>query len=126
MMKKRVVRAGLLFVLLLGFILPVLAGEYTIFGPQRYERGAGKPVTVTSTFTSPVVGADFTLRTSSGDEQGRDRVSSGTIALNGAAVVGPADFNQQIQGLERSVPLAAQNALAVELASSPVSGLVNM
>ena len=123
MMKKRVVRAGLLLVLLLGFILPVIAGEYTVFGPQRYERGAGKPATVTSTFTSPVVGADFTLRLSSGDDQGRNRVSSGAMALNGAAILGPVDFNQQVQKIERVVPLSAQNSLSLQLASAPGSYL---
>lgn len=122
-MKKRVVLAGLLIALLLGFILPVIAGEYTIFGPQRYERGTGTPTTVTSTFASPVVGADFTLRLSSGDGQGRNRVASGSIALNGASVAGPADFNPQVEGMERTVPLSAQNTLSVQLASSPGSYL---
>ncbi len=30
---------------------PLLAGTFTAFGPQTYQRGTGDPVTVTNTFT---------------------------------------------------------------------------
>lgn len=122
-MKRRVVTVGLFITLLVGFILPVIAGEYTVFGPHRFERATGKPTPATNTFTSPVVGAAFALRVQNGDAQGQSRVSSGNIALNGTPVASPSDFSQQVGSLERTVPLAATNTLSVQLASQPGSYL---
>lgn len=116
---------GLLLVvgLVIFFALPCYTGEYTIFGPSRHDRGTGKPVAESGTFTSPVTGSDFTLKLHNGDDQGGSRVSSAAITLNGSQILGPSDFNQQVGLLERKVSLGSSNDFSVLLSSAPGSFL---
>lgn len=99
------------------------AGEYTVFGPKQFSRGNGTPVTETVSFASPVTGSGFKLKANNGEAPGTGRTSSGTIALNGEAVANPSDFNQQVDSLERIVPLSSSNNLSVQLNSQPGSSL---
>ena len=99
------------------------AGEYTVFGTKQFSRGNGTPVTETVSFASPVTGSGFKLKANNGEAQGAGRTSSGTIALNGEAVANPSDFNQQIDSLERIVPLSSSNNLSVQLNSQPGSSI---
>jgi hypothetical protein len=88
------------------------------FGPKTYVRGTGAPITVTETVTPCNTERPFTLKAENGP-QGRPRVSSGIITLNGAEVVQPRDFDQRVTLIERPITLRPVNTLAVRLAGQP-------
>ncbi len=71
--------------------------EQTIFGPKQYEQ--------------PAAGTSRTLRIQDGAAE--ERVDAGWVYLNGVQIVGPADFQPQVDELERPVPLQAGNELIV-------------
>jgi RHS repeat-associated protein len=97
----------------------------TFFGPRRFDRKNGQPVTETERFALPpdTVGP-FTLTVQNGDADGSNRVSSTTIKLNGAEIFKQSDFNQNVPSLSRTVTLAASNTLEVTLASKPGSFII--
>jgi hypothetical protein len=116
------VLASLLAVLLPS---PSVAETFLVFGPEVYLRAPGQPVTVVTPFTVADPEAVFTLEiVNGGDDDDLARVSSAVISVNGAVVVGPEEFNQQIRRIEKPVELEAANEIAVELRSPPGSGLV--
>ena len=120
-MLKKLLRLPVIPLFAIFFIQPVLGGESTVFGPARFERGAGTPATESKTFVSPFSGPGYVLKVHNGDNQSENRTSGATIALNGQTVVKPSDFNQQIEWIERTVPLSLNNELAVTLAGPPGS-----
>ena len=61
----------------LGYSPNGAAKGITVFGPEKFERLSGKPVTVTKTFTIPGGVSGFTMRIQSGDSEGNQRVTSG-------------------------------------------------
>ncbi|MHB8708297.1 MAG: carboxypeptidase regulatory-like domain-containing protein, partial [Desulfuromonadales bacterium] len=115
--------ATIVAVLVLAFSCVSFAGEYTIFGPKRFNRGNGQPATETAPFASPVTGGGFKLKIHNNDAQVAGRVSSGTVALNGVTVANPSDFNQKVASIERVVPLGSANNLSIQLNSQPGSYL---
>lgn len=101
-----------------------LAGIFTAFGPQNYQRGTGPPLTVTESFTILNPNTTYTMRINNGGLIGEfGRVSSAVITLNGVQVVGPNEFNQTVAVIEKPITLAAANTLAAELRSQPGSGI---
>jgi len=54
-----------------------------------------------------------------GHPDGTKRVSSASISLDGALIVGPKDFNQRVSSIVRPVELAATNDIEVRIASRP-------
>jgi hypothetical protein len=48
-------------------------------------------------------------------------VSSGSVVINGVAVVGEQDFNVNVDVIERELRLPAQNSMTVTISSSPGS-----
>ena len=102
-MYKKIFFLALFPFLLVGFVQPLFAQENIVFGPAMYERSTGKPVTEKITFTSPTSGSDFVMKIQNGDDQGQDRVSSGTVTLNGIQIADPSDFNQSVGWIERTV-----------------------
>jgi len=90
------------------------------FGPRTFVRSSGKPITERVTF--PLLGQltePFTLRLLNGDPHGAHRVDSGNIALNGQAIFGPNQFNEQMGKLSHAVSLQASNTLSVRLNGKP-------
>ena len=69
---------------------------------------------------------DFILKVQNGDESGTNQVSSAIISINGVKILGPSDFNQKIQVLERAIsPNDLENTLTVSLRSNP-GGFLNV
>ena len=99
-------------------------GNKAVFGPKKFERSHGKPDTETVTFSTPESGAGFTLHVRSSDHEGRHRVTSGTITLNGSEVVAPSDFRHHAGSIKRPVILQQHNVLTVRLQGKPGSFLV--
>lgn len=111
---------------LLSVLLPLPAvAETVVFGPETYTRGTGSPQSVTTPFAILDSGATYTLEVVNGGDQGElERVSSAVILLNGVEVVGPRDFNQQVERIERAIAPETLNELTVEVRSKPGSGFV--
>jgi sugar lactone lactonase YvrE len=92
----------------------------TIYGSRKFTRSTGKPVIVTEAFSAPSTTAHYRLIVLNG-ENGKNRVSSATIKINGIEILRESDFNQQIDRIERSVSLLLSNSISVQLKSAPGS-----
>jgi len=108
-------------IIVCGAVLALLAPEVAVFGPERFERGNGKPVLVTREFISPITGNDLKLRIVNGDEHGDNRVTAGRVTLNGLEVVSPNDFKKKVGAIERLVNIGENNVLTVILEGKPGS-----
>ncbi|HUU01582.1 MAG TPA: thrombospondin type 3 repeat-containing protein [Myxococcota bacterium] len=106
---------------------PCAEGPHTskIFGPERYVRAKGKPVDVTETFLMPSSGG-VCLVVQNGEHEPPhgNRVSSAVISVDGVAVIGPENFNQNVAIVEKAIHLGeGEHVLGVELRSKPGSYL---
>ena len=54
-------------------------------------------------------------------QNGKNRVSSGTLKINGVEIVNESDFNQKVDKIERTIVLQTANTISVELKSGPGS-----
>ena len=98
------------------------AQTFRVFGPKTYARGNGEPVTVQDTFTVGDPTVPYRLVIHNGglvDGDSGERVSSSELALNGAIVVGPDNFNQKTALVDKSVTVQSLNRLAVQLRGKP-------
>lgn len=98
------------------------AGEIPVFGPKTYLRAAGKPAPAVDGFSVANPAGTFTLVVQNG-QNGAGRASSAVILLDGQLVLGPADFNPQVEVLRKAVVLRAQNTLSVEVRGQPGASL---
>lgn len=116
----KTLRLHSIMILLLAIVAqPCAAHASYLFGPAIYERGKGSPTIETATFTSPVEGSGFLLKIHNGDDVGDYRITSATVSLNGEQLVGPSDFNNQFEWIERAVFLQSVNEISVTLVGSP-------
>lgn len=96
----------------------------TVFGPRRYVRGKGAPVTETATFSYDKAAQSCVLVVHNGiAPDTKTAVHSAEIRLNGVIVIGPNRFTGRTQVIEQGVRLLPRNTLAVELRSKPGSTL---
>jgi hypothetical protein len=86
---------------------------------QTVVRGTAAPVSVSRDFEVGSPGDQYKLSLVNGDPKGKNRVSSGTVRLNGVVIMGPERFKQKTPVLIQSVTLQTVNTLAIELASAP-------
>src|SRR5436305_308896 len=98
--------------LILGVSTPG-AGTITVFGPQTLTRTTGAPDVFDFTFPAVNPALPYTLRIDN------DGLASAVVALNGAQVVVPRDFNPGVRLIQKAVTLHSSNALHVELRSKP-------
>jgi hypothetical protein len=99
------------------------AALVTFYGPERFTRERGKPAEFVREIPTAEFEAPFVLHVRSGDATGEHRVSSATVELDGATVLGPSDFNQQRDAWDISVSPAEAARLSVSIASAPESFL---
>ncbi len=101
-MKKRNLFSFLTALFLLSFFIAnsAFGSELSVFS-KTYIRETGKPYVVTDTFTVADPTAKFTLIVINGKND-IDRVSSAIIRINGKQVLGPSDFNQQVDVLRKN------------------------
>lgn len=90
-----------------------LAGTFTVFGPQSFNRASNKPVTVAESFSVLNPNTTYTLYLNS------DRISSAGILINNIEIFGQNDFNQQVNSLSKEVALNKSNQLSVKLDGKP-------
>lgn len=101
------------------------ADERSFFGPQKYVRTTGAKDEYSATINVPAwIVAPYRLIIDNGDQAtGENRVSSGTVTINGTDVVTQNDLNQNVPGFSKSVTLTPVTNLEVVLASEPASYL---
>ncbi|WP_143083337.1 choice-of-anchor L domain-containing protein [Nitrosomonas communis] len=98
-------------------------GQTAVFGPEAYIRGAEGPQKVTKIFSTRHYQGEFTLVVQNGEGK-RGKVSSAVVRLNGVEVVGPNEFNKQVDLITKPVSLGPQNELTVEVRSHPGSSII--
>jgi hypothetical protein len=109
----------LLCLLFMGVVWASQAAALQVVAEQRFVSSQGEPVTQELLFNGSGF-ADFVLRVQNGAADGTQRVSSALVSLNGVKILAPADFNQNVQTLERAIaPLPAGNTLSVTVRSNP-------
>jgi len=106
-------------------LLPLTAAHaLEVVAEWRFESLTGEPAAQEMVFSGQGF-ADFVLKVRNGAADGSNRVSSATLSLNDVRILGPADFNQNVDVLERAIaPLETGNSLKVTLRSNPGSFLV--
>lgn len=97
---------------------------FTIFGPRRFD-STGPLTRTAESFPLPTdaVGP-YTIQVQNGDLDGSNRVLTGTVSLNGAALLGWSDLNLSVPSVSRPVTLAASNTLEVHFLSRRSAYLV--
>src|SRR5438067_10279195 len=115
----------LVFLTAFGTAAGAFGATFTVRAPENFVREAGKPATVTTQpFTVADPAASFTLVVHNGGSNNQfRRVSSAMISVNGKQVLGPSDFNEQVNVIQKTVTLEATNTMSVELRSAPGSGI---
>ena len=99
---------------------PLWAEELeVILGPKQFVRTTGHPNVFNESFQTDASTGVFRLVMDNGGVDGRNRVSSATVHLNGQLLVEPSAFNQKIEHLERPITLQSNNTLKVDISSAP-------
>jgi len=111
-------------ILLFISISSLQASTFVVF-QQNYVRDNNSPDLVTTPFTVANPGSFYFIRVTNGGltDTPYEQVSSSTFSLNGAQIIGPSDFSQQVQVVERPVSLITNNSLSVELRGQPGGGV---
>lgn len=105
--------------LLLLAALPLHAQTFAPLFSRQYARAAGPPVVVVDTFSACDPSGTFRLVVVNGPGH-HDRISSGSIVVNGIELVRERDFGQHVSRIERRLTsLLADNRLEVQLHSKP-------
>jgi hypothetical protein len=123
-------RAALLVTLVASALGSPAFGNVLLFGPKTYSRAAGQRQAVTESFAGTACDLDpratWTLTVTNGAADGSQRISSGTITLNGVPVVTQNDFSQQVALIERTVSVQAANSLTVDLEGGKQNGRITL
>lgn len=102
---------------------PSFAGTFTVF-EHDYTRVDRKPVTETYSFDVLNPSTRYFITVHNGGLSGQwTKVSSATISLNGEPIIRTNEFNGEIELIEKSIIIAEQNELSVQLRSEVGSGL---
>ena len=84
-----------------------------------FFRGTVAPFVRKRSFDVQDQGDDFIFTVINGTPDGKDRVSSAVIRLNGVLIVGPSDLNQEVGQIVREVSVLQDNVVEVELRGEP-------
>jgi hypothetical protein len=110
MKKNGILLAGVLTLIFCSIAYGMV--EWKILSSEKFIGGKGKPVSETFTFSA--LGGQAILKLTN------KRVSSASVHLNGQAVFGSSDFNQNVNYLESDIALLeGQNTLEVLLKGKP-------
>jgi uncharacterized protein YjbI with pentapeptide repeats len=105
------------------FVPDSLGQNFVPLAPQKFVREKGKPEKIAKTFAAQNIAGKHTLIVQNGEGKG-SRVTSATIYLNGQEVVGPDEFNKNVDWITKPVLLEEQNEIAVEIRSKPGTWIV--
>src|ERR1041384_5073976 len=79
------------FLLAVVALAPSTLAQAPIFGPKTFTRLPGKPEVFQESFTLPSLAGTFTLVVQNGDANGKRRIMSGEISVNGFNLLGNSD-----------------------------------
>ena len=91
------------------------------WGPEDFVRGTSAPITVSKEISIKGFEAPFKLHLKNGDDDGKHRISSGYVWLNGELLFGPSDFSQKVSGYEIPVNVIEPSTLEIKNDSIPGS-----
>ena len=124
-MHRHVLLSALVLVIFVSSLLAqtipqIPLNSLTVFGPRKFIRSTGTPVTETATFSIPssAVGP-YTLTVVNGEANGDWRVTSGVVKFNGQTIFTHNDFKKKVAVLEKTVTLTTTNTLEVTLEGKP-------
>lgn len=105
------------------------AGGYVqgerIVGLWEFERTAGAPELQRVPVSLPKgARGPYSLHVVSGEPGGTSRVTSAVVLVNERQVLGPSDFGDEVDIIDRDVTLSAENELGVRLAGAPGSKML--
>src|SRR3990172_7283543 len=123
-MVKRILSLIISISVVIIFQSSVHAQSPSLFGPNKYTRTTGAPNTYQDIFQACKTGAIYNLIVENGEE-GKDRLSSASLSLNGQEIVREDEFNQEIDKIEKTIYLQQKNTLNIKLASGP-SGFIKV
>jgi hypothetical protein len=89
----------------------------SVFGPKKYVRTTGAPNVYKDYFSA--ASGKGVLVIKNGDKNGKHRVTSALVFINGIQVLGPSDFKQAKYLMEIPVDLKNKNLILLELRSKP-------
>lgn len=97
----------------------------SVFGPLRYTRNTSMPATEDARFTTADNGEICIIVTNGLHKPPHGhRVSAASIFIDGVKVLGPEAFSQQVDHIQRPLPVSfGRHEISVELASKPESFL---
>ncbi len=99
------------------------AGDFTVFGPQIFQRTSGSAVTETAQFTvlDPSINYNVVIHNGGMEDDAAvgEKVSSGIITVNGTDIVQQSNFNQNTSSISEAVSLLSSNELSVTLHGKP-------
>src|ERR1041384_7144164 len=106
------------FLLALVALAPSTLAQAPVFGPKTFTRVPGKPEVFQESFTLSSLAGTFRLIVQNGDANGKRRIMSGEITLNGSRILGNSDFNSETGQIEKVINpsvLGTANVLTVRL-----------
>ena len=117
-------KVGFVLMLLVACSVASTAAALEVIAQARIESATGAPLQEEVRFWSQGY-EGLVLNVTNGADDGTHRVSSAVVSLNGVKVLSPADFNQKVAQLQRSIaPNDLENILSVNLRSNPDSYLI--
>jgi len=123
---SRIVFVWFFFTVISSFNFPVYAGTFIPYGPEVFLRESGSPVTVSDTFAVLNPNTTYSLEIYNGglEDSEYEKVSSSIISLSGDQIIGPSEFNQNVNYVEKSITVTIVNDLAVEVRGKPGGAIV--
>jgi len=113
-------KRSVLFLLIMGISLTIhfpihLYGSSTIiFDTQQYDKGKGKPVIYTSTFSADDTSTQGIIHVWQG-ENGENMAKNGSITLNGQEVVSSKELRKGTGYISKLINIQLNNVMTVEL-----------
>src|SRR3989304_5127336 len=109
-MVKRILSLIISISVVIIFQSSVHAQSPSLFGPNKYTRTTGAPNTYQDIFQACNTGAIYNLIVENGEE-GKDRLSSASLSLNGQEIVREDEFNQEIDKIEKTIYLQQKKTI---------------
>lgn len=108
--------------LLAGTALGALAGEVSIFGPEKFVRSKGQPDTITNSFRIPagVTQCQFVV---TGEDGGPFAANNVSVLINDVELVNAKDLREKSEQ-QRPLILKGENTLVVTLKGKPGDAVI--
>jgi RHS repeat-associated protein len=107
-------------------VLSIPSPEFNAYGPNQYAIPGGSSKTFDETFGKGATAAPpFRLYVVNGANDGTRRVTSGSVTLNGTAVVSTSELTSAVGSLLKDVTLLSSNTIGV-VVNGPVNSYVTL